>query len=562
MASTLKREEPKPPNPSPPRTCIICCDDLPEKVLIRPCRICKSDYCKYCLRDMFDSAICETGRMPPKCCALIQIYTVLEYLGEEQAREYREKFEEWLTPTKTYCPSPKCSVFISDRLLPPTPPPPQSPISPVSPLSSKPPPALLKPMILDVLDRVSASQSARFFRGELPITDLPGFTKVVQRHMDLSIIRGNIDVYRSMSDVTADMNLIVSNAVEYNGKHHPVTEAAHELYYLYNIEVAETMDRMIKSPSVGSSPPPRFFPCPKCHIAICTSCHQIEHGEKPCDHTASDQEMAMLESFGYKRCPRCHAGVKKMYGCSHIHCHCGAHWCYYCQRSTTECIGECDERYDDEDDDEEDEDDYDSELGEMEEDDGIGDAEPTVEVGPAPAAPPPATARTSNATLTLPPRPVPAPAQHNHRVVNLDAGGGNRWAESEYDFGDEPEEESGYDIWCCVHKFESFVAPPEDGFNRGNLDRMECNRCFDKVVGKKASQPVQPPHPKAPAQKKRSKKLDSQKDNDVVMKDEPPTKQAQEVKEKEAIECSRCRVLVCPACRDKYLEESASSASG
>lgn len=30
-----------------------------------------------------------------------------------------------------------------------------------------------------------------------------------------------------------------------------------------------------------------------------------------------------------------------MYGCSHMQCTCGAHWCWWCLRSIDECQGDC-----------------------------------------------------------------------------------------------------------------------------------------------------------------------------------------------------------------------------
>ena len=94
-----------------------------------------------------------------------------------------------------------------------------------------------------------------------------------------------------------------------------------------------------------------------------------------------------------------------------MQCVCGAHWCYWCQKSTQECDGACEER--EEEDDEED--DYDSEeddiLDEQRElNTAESRSEPRVIAGNAQMPPPTSTA--------------------DFRIVNLDAGGDRRWAET------------------------------------------------------------------------------------------------------------------------------------
>lgn len=46
---------------------------------------------------MFLAAIHDKGRMPPKCCAMIQLHVGLPLLSDAQADEFRSKFEEWLS---------------------------------------------------------------------------------------------------------------------------------------------------------------------------------------------------------------------------------------------------------------------------------------------------------------------------------------------------------------------------------------------------------------------------------------------------------------------------------
>ena len=86
----------------PPRACIACTELESEVQLIQPCRTCAMDYCTGCLASMFEDAVTDSTRMPPRCCNLIQIHTILGsgLLSDEQAKAYREKFEEWITPAK------------------------------------------------------------------------------------------------------------------------------------------------------------------------------------------------------------------------------------------------------------------------------------------------------------------------------------------------------------------------------------------------------------------------------------------------------------------------------
>lgn len=508
--ATLKRADSKKLNETRPRSCIACTENEHSVQLIRPCRSCNSDYCIDCVLDMFLAATTDNGRMPPRCCVLIQIHTILGHLTHDQAKQYRAKFEEWITPIKTYCPSPTCSAFIPEKRLPTTLPNPTTPPS-------------LKSVLTEVLLKVSSSGSARFFRGELDITELPGFTNVVKNHIDLSMIQGNLDRYRSTNDVTVDMRLLVSNAKEYNGEGHPVTAAANELFSKYLLEISDATDRLITATSTPTGP--QLFACPKCHVAICSDCKQVEHTGNACDISAADHETAMLETFEYKRCPRCKAGVKKMFGCSHMACICGAHWCYWCQKSTNECDGSCDEREADD----EEEDDYDGE-----EDDHANEAS-EVEMMESRLQPRSNAGNVENAAPTSP-RPY-------HRIVNLDAGGDRRWAETDYDFGEEPEEEPYSQIWSCHHTFKAYEAPLDDGFNRGDLDRMECNRCFEQVRAQKAALPPET------SSKKRQKNASRPKD---IVSTNPRPDATDGANGQAALECSRCRLVVCVKCRDKY----------
>ena len=120
------------------------------------------------------------------------------------------------------------------------------------------------------------------------------------------------------------MSMIVANAITYNKAGHPVAKTAKQLFERYLEELAAAMDELVSTPP--STPVQVIFACPTCHIGICAKCHLVEHGKSPCDSTAGDAEMAMLKTFGYKRCPLCKHAVRKMFGCPHMQCVCGSHW--------------------------------------------------------------------------------------------------------------------------------------------------------------------------------------------------------------------------------------------
>lgn len=77
-------------------------------------------------------------------------------------------------------------------------------------------------------------------------------------------------------------------------------------------------------------------------------------------------------------------------------------------------------------------------------------------------------------------------------------------------------------VWSCEHSWIDFRIPI-DGDDHGDLDYLECNRCFH---------PLQPLPPLPPPGAKPRKK-----DPEPVNK---------------AWDCAWCRLIVCTGCRDKY----------
>lgn len=111
------------PPPSPPthQTCSYCFDRYEGNEMITMfryrCHKCHTRICANCLKDLFLLAIKEETSMPPKCCSIIPSTVMTCLLNNQQLEAYKEKFEEWMTPQRLYCPEPRCSKFISPRLI-------------------------------------------------------------------------------------------------------------------------------------------------------------------------------------------------------------------------------------------------------------------------------------------------------------------------------------------------------------------------------------------------------------------------------------------------------------
>lgn len=122
---------------------------------------------------------------------------------------------------------------------------------------------------------------------------------------------------------------------------------------------------------------PSYINCPKCTAQICCSCKQLHHPGSPCPETVDglDPELAKLfRRWGVKRCYKCHTAVRKMIGCNHISCRCGAQWCFGCTRPKDVC--DEDPCGDDEENDDDNDDDNDDGEGREREDEGTSVSQP------------------------------------------------------------------------------------------------------------------------------------------------------------------------------------------
>ncbi|KAF2194937.1 hypothetical protein K469DRAFT_743654 [Zopfia rhizophila CBS 207.26] len=226
--------------------------------------------------------------------------------------------------------------------------------------------------------------------------------------------------------------------------------------------------------SVVGTPQPPVVACPECRTDICVKCRQLSHTTTVCNELAfgdDNETAALLKSWGYKRCPKCGNGVRRMLGCNHMQCLCGAAWCWVCQQPMDECGGNC---YEDEDEDDEVNDDDEDEPETQNTD------APVVAVSDA------GIAETIGEPSTQPevesPPVAPTPSQPVLRPRNLDAGSPSYWESQGLDFGNEPAEDAPDRTWQCYHDFHTAKVSFEESIrNASTATGMECSRCWSHV---------------------------------------------------------------------------------
>lgn len=67
--------------------------------------------------------------------------------------------------------------------------------------------------------------------------------------------------------------------------------------------------------------------CPVYPTEVCARCRQVSH-DGACDESRQSEEDALLAKFKLRKCFRCGQAMKKMFGCAHMICRCGAHFCW------------------------------------------------------------------------------------------------------------------------------------------------------------------------------------------------------------------------------------------
>ncbi|KAK6006179.1 hypothetical protein QM012_006589 [Aureobasidium pullulans] len=505
------------------RECDICCeaDDAP---VLQPCRLCQTSYCGDCIKGMFLEATHDSTMMPPRCCTILSTVVALNFLSTAEAEAYRLKFEEWVSTKKTYCPVPKCSRFIPDRAV--LPPPSADPITLWT---------LLKQELPTILAKLQQEHCAQYFMDATSpaahgIRDWKPPTKMVW----LSELSTKISRYSNMAEFVIDFNRL------YNGGRSmpPIASACAEILRRHFWKQVGRIKSRVNS-KFTVLPAAACFSCPDCHIAICPSCKQVAHFGQPCDTTAQDHELAMLETYGYKQCPRCGHGVKRMYGCRHMQCRCGAHWCWGCLRPFDECDGGCDSpdsgsedgHYSDQ---ETEPDTPQPNVIPMRAQDGEQNAA-FVAHTPAIGSTPAIISGNASSTATQPTTASAGAVRpgFTERPIDLDAGGRRVWEATNAFFGEEPDDGYHSTIWSCLHSLKP-AQISDEAFKRGVPLSTECFRCFYRTYAT-VQKSVSGPSAKS--------------------QDSGENKHKHTVEEDVAWQCERCEMSLCGVCKNDVLSE-------
>lgn len=228
--------------------------------------------------------------------------------------------------------------------------------------------------------------------------------------------------------------------------------------------------------------------CPKCETDICTNCRQSAHADeicKPLEFYGIDEQTAeLIKGWGYKKCPKCGNGVKRMFGCAHMECRCGSHWCWCCLQGLNECDGNCDDEDDDDDD-------Y-SQYGPDEEEDVERNTPQPEDTTPSdvnldhvfPHLSPASQAEGSTTAALIPAPDSATPAEEPAtppRIRNLDGGSKKYWEEQGLDFGDEPTDNYQDSAWNCYHNFKASKIKLDEAFDVPPNTAMECLKCWATV---------------------------------------------------------------------------------
>ncbi|KAI9773912.1 MAG: hypothetical protein M1840_006138 [Geoglossum simile] len=241
--------------------CTFCFSALELCDIVKP--HCQHPYCTNCIKSMFLKACKDESSMPPRCCTAIPLSIAFPFLTKDEAALFREKFEEWHTTDRIYCPVPTCSTFIPNRLL-------------LTPPAS---PKQVNPENAEMVEQLQADNASAGGEGEERVSAV------------------------------------------------------------LSINTTETSGLALMQVSGSNDPHTSAVSCPKCEAAICVRCRRLSHPHSPCE--GEDRSVtAFLNKFKLKRCPKCRNAVKKMFGCDHIRCRCGAQWCWACCKRIDVCENE------------------------------------------------------------------------------------------------------------------------------------------------------------------------------------------------------------------------------
>lgn len=99
-----------------PRECISCGEKFNSTAGSRcPC---SHEYCRACLRNLFEASLSDESLFPPRCCGQpIPAKEIRYFLSSELVEKYETRKIELATPNRTYCHAPTCSAFIPPQQI-------------------------------------------------------------------------------------------------------------------------------------------------------------------------------------------------------------------------------------------------------------------------------------------------------------------------------------------------------------------------------------------------------------------------------------------------------------
>ncbi|KAI1610547.1 hypothetical protein EDD36DRAFT_328567 [Exophiala viscosa] len=150
------------------------------------------------------------------------------------------------------------------------------------------------------------------------------------------------DFQHAMNDMTRFPVKCCSTVVHHEVARGILSAAELEIYKSKMDEVNDVNPLYCPIPTCSTFIPRRMFKadatrvnCHVCQASICLKCKQLAAEDHTCAKDAGRE--FIIDTFDYRPCPRCGTGVMRMYGCDHIRCPCGAHFCWECGRAIKVC---------------------------------------------------------------------------------------------------------------------------------------------------------------------------------------------------------------------------------
>lgn len=99
------------------RECIACSERF-RFFELASCAGCAHEYCRDCLKSVFEISLADESYFPPRCCREpIPVELCRLFLPSELVEKFKTKKLEFDTPNRIYCSQPRCSVWIPSQFV-------------------------------------------------------------------------------------------------------------------------------------------------------------------------------------------------------------------------------------------------------------------------------------------------------------------------------------------------------------------------------------------------------------------------------------------------------------